>query len=862
MPLPSGTRLGNYEILAPLGAGGMGEVYRARDTRLDRQVAVKILPPAFAADAERMARFEREAKVLASLNHPNVAAIYGIEQGAIIMELVEGDDLKGPLPVATAVDYARQIAAALEAAHERGIVHRDLKPANIKVRVDGTVKVLDFGLAKAATRDGAGATDPNLSPTLTLSATNAGVIMGTAAYMSPEQARGSAVDKRADIWAFGVVLLEMLTGRRTFGGETVSDTLAAVLRAEIDLGSVPRDTPPSIRRLLRRCLERDVKRRLPDIAVARMEIDDAATDAPPQAPVHRQSRLPWVATVIALAGCAVLAFMHFRETPPTAAPVRFTIDAPPGYSVRLFDSFALSPDSRRLAFGGYSGPAGSRIFLRSLDSPALQPVPESEGANFPFWSPDGRTLGFFVGHKLKRVDLSSGAVTAVDAAIGPGTWNREGVILFGAGAAGTIGRIGASGTSESPATWIDAAHGETYHEWPQFLPDGRHFLFLVSGRDNSGIYAGSLDSRERKLVTSFQSMLLSMAVYTDPGYLFLARNNQLTVAPFDARRLEFRGDPVVIAPTVASHPSGYAQFTASADVLVYRESEPVPPAQLTWFNRTGQKTGTAGAAGSFTGFRLSPDARHVAVTVDDGKEPSSIWILDAQRSTLTRFSSGAYSLEPVWSPDGTSLVYSSVRDTPPNLYRRALSSATEERLMTSPTQNYPTDWSRDGRTILYYNTDPKTLADLWTLPASGDRKPAPFLQTPYSEFLGRFSPEPGGPHWIAYGSDESGTYQVYVTAFPTPGRKWQISVDGGMHPAWRADGRELYYQDAKNRIMAVPINTASTFEAGAPHELFVNPGSHFDVTADGRRFLVAVPTGTTISPPITVVMNWRSILKR
>ena len=869
--------IAHYRITTKLGEGGMGEVWRATDTKLGRDVAIKILPESFARDAERTSRLTREAQVLASLNHPNIAAIYGIEESggtaALIMELVEGptvsDRLRdGPLPLEEVLAIARQIAEALEAAHAKGIIHRDLKPANIKVRPDGAVKVLDFGLSKAMQPDsgqGGSGISLTISATRTAGQTQAGTILGTAAYMSPEQARGTSVDKRTDVWAFGVVLFEMLTGRMAFSGETISDVLAAVLRADIDLTALPAGTPSPIRRLLRRCLERDVKRRLPDIAMARIEIDDASTPEPgaPQAPptvVVKSSARAWILSGLCAAALAALSFVHFGETRPAPVTVRFTIEPPEKARFGPFDFLSLSPDGTRLAFRATSASAPAILWLRRLDSLAFQPLAGTEGALFPFWSPDGRNLGFFASGKLKKLDLASNTVETVATASGPGSWNRDGVILFGNGPGGAIDRVAASGGAVSHVSVLDPKHGETYHQWPSFLPDGRHFLFMIAGRDDSGIYVGSLDSQERKRLVAFSGDVFAqttMAIYAEPGYLIYARGNQLLAAPFDARRLELKGAPAVIAPDVGRHPSGAAAFTAANNgILAFRPREAAPLVQLTWMDRGGRKTGTAGSAAAFTGFRLSPDGRQIAVMLDD-KDVTSLWLVDAQRGTLSRFTSGWTSLFPVWSPDSNSIVYGSPRDSPPDLYRRSLASPQDERLMSSPAENDADDWSRDGRFIVYESTSGQANVDLWLLPLFGDRKPTPFLQTPYSELQARFSLEAGGPHWLAYVSNESGKNQVYVTTFPAPGRKWQVSINGGSKPEWRGDGKEIFFQSPDGQIMAVPVTMAPAFEVGAPHALFANPGRSFEVNADGQRFLVNAPAGEEPLPPVTVVVNWR-----
>ena len=635
MPLSVGDRLGPYEILTPLGAGGMGEVFRAKDTKLDREVAIKVLPRVLADDPERIARLDREAKVLASLNHPNIAQIYGIEQRALVMELVKGETLQGPLPLDEALRLAMQIADALEAAHEKGIVHRDLKPANIMITPAGVVKVLDFGLAKAAEAPDGG--DPQNSPTLTMSPTRAGMILGTAAYMSPEQARGKAVDRRADIWAFGVVLYEMLTGRQAFTGETVSDILAAVLTKELDLEQVP----VKVRKLLRRCLQKDPKQRLRDIGEARFLLEDAPPDR-----VGHGRPLPWIAAGVFAVAALALGLVAYRHVNEETRVLKMSVLRPDKATFKATSLPAVSPDGRRLAFVATTD-GKDQLWVRDLDSLAARALTGTDGADDPFWSPDSRLIAFFADGKLKKIEVAGGpALTLCDAALGRGgTWSKNGVIVFGVNNGGTY-RVPAAGGSATPLTTPDRASGETSHRLPWFLPDERHFLYTANNqeREKVAVYAGDLDSKNRKLVVSADSN----AMYTPPGYLLFVRERTLMAQPFDAGKLQITGDAVPVAEQVdSSSLAAQNQFSASQNgVLAYTSGASGGGLLLTWFDRSGKVTGTLGAPGFVDWGAISPDGNTVAA---DHADPQiriiDIWLHDLARGTASRFTFGPRSNE-------------------------------------------------------------------------------------------------------------------------------------------------------------------------------------------------------------------------
>ena len=777
------------------------------------------------------------------------------------------------IPLDEALPIARQITEACEAAHAQGIIHRDLKPSNIKLRPDGVVKVLDFGLARATEITSVNSNDASQSPTITSpSMTRAGVILGTAAYMSPEQVKGRVADKRSDIWSFGCVLFEMLTARRVFHGEDAAETLALILTKDPDWSLLPRDTPPSIRRLLRRCLEKDRTRRLADMADARLEVDDWNSEVAALAARSAPRRwLPWAlasgALLLSMLAVATLYFQHGPSEIPAAT--RFLIDPP--QKTELRGSFSVSPDGRRVALRGVSE-GKVLLWVRALGSPAVQPLAGTEEASNPFWSPDSRSIAFFAGSKLKKIEATGGPVQTLCDAVEPrgGTWNEDGVIVFTPREGEPLHRVSSAGGAPAPVTTLDSLRGEISHLHPYFLPDGRHFLYLVisSQPENAGIRVGSLDSRETKLLVNADAS----GAYAPPGYLLFLRDRTLVAQKFDADRLAIAGEPFPVSEEVdrLGIPR-FALFSVSrTGVLVFRSGSS-EATQFTWFDRQGKQLSTVGPVGSHAFPWLSPDESRVTFSNAPQGANSDIWLMDLAQGAPTRFTfDPSPDFISVWSPDGGRILFASERDGHSNLYQRAASGGgADEVLVKSDFKKVPNDWSADGKFILYQELDPKTGYDLWVFPLAGEQRQFPFLATQFDERQGRFSPD---GRWIAYTSNESGAWQVYVQSFPASGGKWQVSMNGGAQPQWRRDGRELFYLSPDRKMMAVEVSgKGPTFGAGAPRELFVLriqtigvPGirNFYTATKDGQRFLVNALVGDPTASPTTVVLNWTADLKQ
>ena len=878
-----GTKLAHYEITSHLGSGGMGEVYQATDSKLGRSVAIKLLPDAFIHDTERAARFEREARVLASLNHPNIAAIHGIEESGgrkfLVMELVPGETLaerikRGPIPVDESLEIARQICEALEAAHEKGIIHRDLKPANVKITPEGKVKVLDFGLAKAM-EQAPTATFSNSPTLLSMAATNAGLILGTAAYMSPEQAKGKTVDKRADIWAFGVVLYEMLAGKVAFSGETVSETMAFVMTKEPDWNALPANTPSRIHQLLRRCLMKDPRLRLRDIGDARIAVDEMITnphvegaaivpDSPLAPQPRRHERLVWISAVaILVLIVVVLAAFLLRPAPPVAL---LRLSAELGADVALADEIpgnvtvAVSPDGNILAFVAVKS-GMNQIYIRRFGQLQAEPLAGTAGATSPFFSPDGQWVAFFADGKLKKISVTGGGAVSlcdVPAARG-GAWGEDGNIVFSPDAASTanvLQRVSSAGGKSEPVTKLGP--GEVTHRWPNVLPGARAVLYTalgaLNGFDAANIVVQPLPTGTPKVVVRggyhAQYLLSGHLVYIHEGTLF--------AAPFDLDRLEVTGQPVpAVDGVTSSAATGSAHFAVSkGGTLAYLQGQSSGPnASILWMSSDGKTTPLRPMPSDWSNPHFAPDGRRLAVDILDKR--AAVYIYEWTRDTLTRLTFGPLNdWTPVWTPDGRRIVFTSDRDQGiRNLYwERADGTGEVQRLTESKNPQVPSSWHPSGKYLAYYENDPKTgNNDVMILPLEGDEisgwkpgKPTVFLNSPASEQDAMFSPD---GRWIAYASNESGRNEIFVRPFPGPGGKWQISTAGGTEPRWSRTRRELFYRtQAVSQIMVATYTPeGDSFKVDKPRlwseqSILSRPRQRsFDLHPDGNRLVVAAP---------------------
>ncbi len=867
----------------------MGIVWRATDGALARDAAIKILPDVFSGDPERLGRFEREAKLLASLSHPNIAAVYGLHVADglrfLAMEMVRGEDLatrlkRGPLPVDEALALGRQIAEALETAHESGIIHRDLKPANIRVTPDGTVKVLDFGLAKAFETSAASGSDPaGLSPTVTSLGTVVGVILGTAAYMSPEQARGRPVDRRTDIWAFGCVLYEMLTGNRPFDGETVSDSIGKILQTEADLSALPARTPPAVRELIARCLEKDPKRRLRDIGEARLALErvaaarpasEAAPEATASAPT-KASWLPWVVAGLAiLAAVASLAFV--RRAPPVDAASRgakfLALNAPDGmkFSGQSGD-LVVAPDGRSIVVVAATEDGTARLYLRRFDDPAWHALPGTEGAYFPFWSADGRSVGFFGANKLMKIAIGGGTADAIcDAAAGRGgTWNKDGVIVFSPGSSGPLMRVKAEGGPVAPATELDASKGEVNHRFPRFLPDGKHLIYASLPAHDGGhdIWLTELGSKTRTLVINSDGV----PSFSSPNRLVYRRNKNLFVQPFDVATARLSGEPrsLVAAGLAAGFMASPASSTAGGGVLAF-----VPlfddSTEMIWFCIDGvQGESLPLPTGSYGEVRVSPDGTRAATSRFQQDNPltagADIWLVDLARRSGSRVTfDPQFEFAPVWSPDGRTIVYNGNKTGEYLLYRLSAEGAGDAVAISKPhglTQQ-PDDFAPDGKRILYEAQESNTGKDLWIFDAATGTPPVPYLVTRFNERDGRISPD---GHWVAYVSDENGRDEVYVQSFPEPGSKIQVSNGGADRIVWRRDGKRLFFVAPDESLMACEVTAGAALKIAPPVKLFRFPRNAlgYDVTPDGKRILAAVVKSDAGGRTIGIILDWGAI---
>jgi len=876
MAIVPGSRVGVYEVTSRLGEGAMGVVFRARDTKLLRDVALKVLPDHFAGDADRLSRLQREAQVLASLNHPNIAHVYGLEEvggsECIVMEFVEGETLEerlksGRIPVHDALEIARQLADGLAAAHERGIVHRDLKPANIKLASKGAVKILDFGLAKPFAGPGRGS-DMSVLPTIA-SGSMTGGIFGTVAYMSPEQARGKDVDARTDIWAFGCVVYEMLTGKLAFGGETATDTIANIVTGQADMDALPPDVPASMRLLLSATLQKNAPQRLQHIGDARLFLDQAfaspasASSAVPAA-ARPRSRAGVIAAAFAAGLVAALAPFSFymRDRPQPAAPaMRFELALP-----NYVGSPSVSPDGQHIVYAGAAAGENLALWVRSIGSESAEKLAGTDKIGAGAWSPDGHAIAVVADGKLKKIDLTTRSAQVIcDVAEQPVgmAWASSGVIVLSR--KNQLYRVPADGGTLTPVMPLDATRAETLHALPAFLPDGNHFFFAIvnSEREKSGIFVGSLDGKTKSYLMPLGSRRSLEYV---PGYLLMG-GDDLIAQPFDARTLTLSGPPVPIVDSL-----GGSFGASNSGVLLFQKASTVSPnKQLTWFDRAGKQLGQLGPPANYGNIEVAPAGDRVAVdTTTDGNR--DVWVIDVARAVPSRLTfDPAPDWTPVWSPDGSQIAFASNRAGGSHMYQRPASGVGSDRLVfKSDRSEIPVSWSRDGRYIVFSRQ--KTTGggvDTWLLTMAGEPTAKPFIESQFDKAQARISPD---GRWIAYVTNDSGPYQVVVQSFPDPnGGRWQITAQGGIEPKWKHDGRELYYLAPDGKLMVVPVNPGPAFQAGSPSVLFQTPlvvargqsprDRRYDVAPDGR-FLIAVPTAAATATPVTVVVNWTALTNR
>ena len=951
MPLPQGTKLGPYEILSPLGAGGMGEVYRARDTKLGREVALKVLPAAFASDPERMARFRREAQVLASLNHPNIAAVYGLEDGtlptdqpvevhldpnsssrapvvvsgeppALVMELVEGPTLSERLrqrriELEDSLPIARQIAEGLEAAHDRGIIHRALKPANIKIRPDAVVKILDFGLAKAIQGDPS-STDLQNSPTITYMSTMAGVILGTAAYMSPEQAKGKPLDRRTDVWSFGCVLFEMLSGKQAFVGETSSDILADVIRGEPRWQELPESTPPRLNELLRRCLQKDPKQRLQAIGEARIAVEQTLAEllvaanpsgtapapsgvvapaysssvtnpasqvfAPPftaatarvaAAPPTRNI-LPTILALFFAALAAWFAYNYFAHLPKPAPAIVTQLLPPDGDTFALTGNYAgppqLSPDGRNLAFVGTDKAGVHRLWIRPLHESKSQLIANTDGVTEPFWSPDSRSVGYFAAGKMYRVEVTGGSPRAVTDAINGrgGSWSPNGTILYAPNTALGLRTVADSGGTGQPLGQAEPDSHSPNRRWPQILPDGQHFI-CFSRADlaaESGVFAGSLDGSALKLVLHNDSS----AIYAAPGYLIFVQGGVLMAQKFDTRTLSVSGQPLPLAQHAEVNAIIYRSIVTAADngLLVYGTGSGAQGSYtIHWTDRTGKVLGAVGEPAEYSDPRLSHDGTKLAISIDTGEGGNNIWVIDLIHGTRNRVTFGnGINSGATWSPDDKTLIFSSGAHGLYQMYQQLADGSGQARpLSTGNNMEVHAFWSADGKYVAY--TVPNTgssFSEIWLLPLAAGGKAAPFVQGNYDVLSAAISPN---SKWLAYTSNETGHNEVYVVPLSGGPGKWQVSSAGGFEPRWSAKGDEISYISPEGDLMLAGVkpannslilsNVSKLFHVGQTSAFSI---FRYDFAPDGKRFLVMNNETPAQSEPLTVVSNWPALLPK
>ena len=883
MALAAGTKLGPYEIVAPVGAGGMGEVYRAQDTRLERTVAVKVLPAHLSSSAESRQRFEREAKTISQLSHPHICALYDVgsegETEYLVMEFLEGETLadrlgKGALPLDQTLRYGVEIADALDKAHRQGIVHRDLKPGNVMITKSG-VKLLDFGLAKAM----APAAQPSgltSLPTVAGAAnlTQAGTILGTFQYMAPEQLEGKEADARTDIFALGAVLYEMVTGRKAFSGTSQASLISSIMKEEpAPISGIQPMSPPALDRVVRNCLSKDPEDRWQSARDVANELkwiaEGSQAGVPTKVSARRRSRerIAWALAALATAAAVLLAVVVFRRPERPAQLVRASIVLP---EKTFIGDVALSPEGGKLAFTVANTAGQLTLWVRDLDTSAAHPIAGSEGARFPFWSPDGRFVAFFADAKLKKVEAGGGAALAIcDAENGVGgAWNREGTIVLAPSPTAGLFRVLASGGKPVPVTKLDAKRHEKAHRYPFFLPDGRHFLYTATslsggGEDSNVIRFASLDGGEDRLVVG----AFSNAQYAS-GRLLYARDETLVAQGLDPDRGVLKGEPVVIEPRVfrVTDWAGFYAFSASEQAIV-TAAPSIAPSQLVWFDRSGKPGGSVGPPETFAQFRLSPDQRRVVATIMNGsRSKGEIWTVDVASGNASKLVSGPNEVFlPTWSADGSRVFYAAIPDNTsnPRIWLKSIDGSKEQPFAESSDNQSPWDWSPDGRflAIMKVPLEGKRFTEIWILPASDPKHATPFATESQDQGEARFSPD---GKWLAYSANESGIVEVYVRPFPGPGGTWKVSAAGGFLPQWRDDGKEIFYLSPDGKLMAVPIVLAPAFQAGTPAALFSlqSSTSLFQASRDGKRFLINAIQEGAGSPPLNLLLNWDALAEK
>jgi len=885
MTLVAGTRLGPYEIVAPIGAGGMGEVYRAKDTRLGRDVAVKVLSSHLSTSEEVRQRFEREAKTISQFSHPHICALYDVGREGdvefLVMEYLEGESLadrlgKGPLPTEQVLRYGIEIADALDKAHRQGIVHRDLKPGNIMLTKTG-VKLLDFGLAKPLATAGARpvsgvsvmATEAQASQPLT----ERGTILGTFQYMSPEQLEGAEADARSDIFAFGAVLYEMATGRKAFTGKSQASLIGSILRDDpAPISEVSPMLPPALNRVVKTCLAKDPEHRFQTAHDIKLQLEwiaeggsQAGLPAPVVARRKNREKLAWGVAAAALLAAAALGFGFWRRAPKPSRVVRFEVPIPPG--VTVVDAPKISPDGKTLAFNATDSGGKTQIWLRPLDALAAQPLAGTEGTRRPFWSPDSRYLGFVADGKLKKVDVTGGPPTKIcDAPSGvDGSWSPAGVILLDGTGPDPIYKVSAAGGAPVAVVKADASRKEVQVGWPEFLPDGRHFLYMALGQkpEDSAYRIGSIDSSETKAFAPAQTML----AYAPPGYLLFVRDRTLVAQPFDAKSVQTKGEPIPLAEQIGTDAVGLARFSVSRDgVLAYRTGE--SGNRLVWLDRSGKELEALGDPAEHQEPSLSPSGDRLVFDLTDSRTAKiDLWIRDLKRGVNSRFTfAPGNSYSAVWTPRDESIIYATDREGGAGLYQKATAGQGDEKLLLRTDDLVvPRAISPDGRFLAYQRRDPKNGWDLMVLPLTGEAKPIPARATPFNDAAPEFSPD---GRFLVYMSNESGRVEIYVQTFPTPGRTWQISTSGGIDPHWRADGKELFYRTPDQKLMAVEIRGGDSLEAGIPQPLFTASAASgaantkYFPDRSGQKFLLVAPLGREFLTPTTVVLNWFAALGR